>query len=51
MLTVKTHVLSVAVRLGIDGLKSGFMPKPDIMVYDQNISEWTHMKTLHPNEL
>lgn len=45
------YAKNTAVRLGIDQLMSGFLPKPDIMVDDQNISEWTHMKTLHPNEL
>ena len=45
------YAKATAIKLGIEMLVAGFLPKPDVMVDDQSLMEWTHMKTVHPNEL
>lgn len=39
---------STAHELGIAPLFAGFLPKPDLLVDDQPIEEWTHLQQERP---
>jgi len=45
------YAKGIAVSLGIESLFTAFLPKPDVMVDDQGLSDWTHMRQIHPNQL
>jgi len=45
------YAKSVAQSLGIDHLISAFLPKPDVLIDDQHLSEWGHLREYHPNQL
>lgn len=45
------YARQVAVELGIEHIFSGFLPKPTLMIDDQEPSEWRYLTVSHPNEL
>jgi hypothetical protein len=45
------YTKEIADSLGIAHLISGFLPKPDVMIDDQRISDWAHLKQLYPTEI
>jgi len=45
------YAKSVAQSLRIDHLISAFLPKPDVLIDDQILSEWGHLRQYHPNQL
>jgi predicted HAD superfamily phosphohydrolase YqeG len=45
------YARTVADRLGIASMVTAFLPKPDVLIDDQVISEWTHLRQWHPNQL
>lgn len=40
----------VAAELGIEGCFVAYLPKPNVVVDDQSVSEWRYCRTVHPNE-
>ena len=44
------YARQVATELGIEDIFSGFLPKPTMMIDDQNPSEWRYLTVSHPNE-
>ena len=38
----------IAKEYGIDGCFSGFLPKPHLLIDDQNVSDWRYLKQIHP---
>ncbi len=45
------YAKQVAAELGIEGIFSGFLPKPTLMIDDQDPSEWRYLTVSHPSEL
>ena len=39
-----------AEEFGIADCFTGFLPKPDVLLDDQNVSEWRRLRQVHPNE-
>jgi hypothetical protein len=37
--------------VGVESPIEGFLPKPDVIIDDQSLLDWTHLSTFHPNEL
>ena len=37
--------------LGIQDKIFGYLSKPDILIDDQDICDWSHIKKFHPNEI
>lgn len=44
------YARGVAQSLGIEDLFLAFLPKPQLMVDDQNLDRWSELLVLHPNE-
>lgn len=42
------YARDVAQRLGIDRCFVGFLPKPNVLIDDQGISDWKRFATVHP---
>ena len=40
-----------AVELGIADCFVGFLPKPNLMIDDQEVSEWRYLTQIHPNSV
>jgi predicted HAD superfamily phosphohydrolase YqeG len=40
----------IATELGVDGCFAGFLPKPTVLIDDQEISTWL-LKSFHPREV
>ncbi len=45
------YARATAEELGIVDCFEGFLPKPDVMIDDQLISEWRNLQLLHPFSL
>jgi len=45
------YARQVAIELGIEKLFQGFLPKPTLMIDDQEPSEWVYLTVQHPNEI
>lgn len=39
-----------AEEFGIADCFIGFLPKPNVLLDDQNVSQWRDLKQIHPNE-
>ena len=39
-----------AEEFGIANCFQAFLPKPDVLLDDQNVSEWRRLRQVHPNE-
>ena len=39
-----------AEEFGIADCFRAFLPKPDVLLDDQNISDWRHLRQVHPSE-
>jgi hypothetical protein len=39
-----------AEEFGIAGCFQAFLPKPDVLLDDQEIADWRHLRQVHPNE-
>jgi hypothetical protein len=44
------YARSAAVELGLAECFVGFLPKPNVLVDDQRVSEWRRTIEVHPNE-
>jgi hypothetical protein len=42
------YAREVAVELGIDQCYVGFLPKPHVMLDDQDVSKWRRLTQVHP---
>ena len=42
------YARGTAQRLGVEGCFVGFLPKPNILIDDQAISDWKRFATVHP---
>ena len=42
------YAQSIAKDLGIEGCFAGFLPKPNVMIDDQEIGAWKRLITVHP---
>ena len=40
---------STAIELGIEGCFEAFLPKPRVMIDDQEVKDWVFCTTFHPN--
>ncbi|MDJ0941679.1 MAG: hypothetical protein QNJ00_18080 [Woeseiaceae bacterium] len=45
------YAREVAAELGIEAIFAAFLPKPTLMIDDQEPSEWRYLTVSHPNEL
>ena len=41
----------IASELDIESYFAGFLPKPEIMIDDQEPSQWATLRIMHPNSL
>ena len=39
-----------AEEFGIADCFQAFLPKPDVLLDDQNVSDWRHLRQVHPNQ-
>lgn len=46
----RQYALSVAEELGIAGLFTGFLPKPQVLLDDRALSQWQRLVEVHPAE-
>ena len=44
------YARQVVTELGIEDVFVGFLPKPTLMIDDQDPSEWSYLTVAHPNE-
>jgi hypothetical protein len=42
------YAREVAVELGIDHCFAAFLPKPNVILDDQNVSQWRRLTQVHP---
>lgn len=45
------YAQTVASLLGIAPYITQCLPKPDGIIDDQSVTEWSHLQYIHPNEL
>jgi len=45
------YARQTAVLLGIDPSISAFLPKPDVIIDNVEVREWSHVSVMHPNRL
>ena len=46
-----SYAKDTAVEFEIDKCITGFLPKPNIIIDDQNLIDWKFLKQIHPNEI
>ena len=46
-----SYAQATAAELGIESLFRAFLDKPDALIDDQDIGDWTHLRQSHPSEL
>ena len=39
-----------AEEFGLAGCFTAFLPKPDVLLDDQNVADWRRLRQVHPNE-
>lgn len=45
------YARSIARELGVENCFAGFLPKPNVLIDDQEVSSWKRFVTVHPMEI